>query len=285
VFPLSLWAQDPVGSGPWPAVIYSDPALPGHTIYRPRDLAGSLPVVLWGNGSCVNSNFGYREFLAQIASEGFIVMAIGPYRDSPAQREERPADPAEWPPFETRYSQLLEALDWLEQASINSSSELAGHADTGKVAVMGHSCGALQAVKAAADPRINTTLVLNSGLFPDGDQYMIRHELVRADLAKLHAPIAYFIGGETDVAWANAEQDWQDLQSLDIMAINANMDVGHGATYGMPGGGPFGAAPIAWLQYQLKDDRQAGAMFIGDQCGLCMSPDWQLRRHLVPPGN
>ncbi len=282
---VSLKAQDPTGSGPHPAINYSDPGLPTHTVYRPQTMQGRLPVILWGNGSCVNSSFGYREFLAQVASEGFIVLAIGPWRDSPAPREQRPGDPAQWPPFETHFSQLLDALDWVVGESQKSGSEFAGHVDTDKVAVMGHSCGALQAVKASADPRIATTLVLNSGLFPDGDQYMVRHELVRADLAKLHAPIAYFIGGETDVAWVNSEQDWLDLQKLDIMAVNANMDVGHGGTYSMPGGGPFGAGPLAWLKYRLQGDQEAAAMFTGANCGLCDAPDWQLRRHHLPVGN
>jgi hypothetical protein len=34
-----------------------------------------------------SSTFGYREFLAEIASHGFIVLAIGPYRDSAAARQ------------------------------------------------------------------------------------------------------------------------------------------------------------------------------------------------------
>jgi len=107
----TLQAADPVGSGPEPAIVYSDEALPTHTIYRPESLQDRYPVVLWGNGSCVNSNFGYREFLAEVASHGFIVAAIGPYRDSPAPRLPRPADPAEWPPFETHYSQMFDALE------------------------------------------------------------------------------------------------------------------------------------------------------------------------------
>lgn len=80
-------AADPTGSGPERAMVYSESSLSSHTIYRPADLKGRYPVVLWGNGSCVDSSFGYREFLAEIASHGFIVLAIGPYRDSPAPRQ------------------------------------------------------------------------------------------------------------------------------------------------------------------------------------------------------
>jgi hypothetical protein len=275
----TLQAADPTGSGPEPAIVYSDESLPTHTIYRPENLQDRYPVVLWGNGSCVNSSFGYREFLAEVASHGFIVAAIGPYRDSPAPRTPRPADPAEWPPFETHYSQMFDALEWLAGENGREGSPFHDKIAIDKVAVMGHSCGGLQSVKAGVDPRVTTVLVLNSGMMPDGDQYMVRHELERSILDEMHAPIAYFIGGETDIAYGNAEVDWQALQEIDIPAINANMDVGHGGTYSMPNGGPFGQGPLAWLKWQLKGDGPARAMFVGDECGLCKDSEWRLRRH------
>jgi hypothetical protein len=275
----ALKAADPAGSGPEPAVVYSDSALATHTIYRPGELKAEYPVVLWGNGSCVNSNFGYREFLAEIASQGFIVLAIGPHLDAPAPRQPRATDPAEWPPFETRYSQMFDGLDWITAESERQGSVFHSRVAIGKVAVMGHSCGGLQAVKASVEPRVTTVLVLNSGMMPDGDQYMIRHELERSILEDMHAPIAYFIGGESDIAYVNAEADWQDLQRQAITAVNANMDVGHGATYGQPNGGPFASGPLAWLKWQLKDDPNARDMFVGDQCGFCTSTDWRLRTH------
>jgi hypothetical protein len=275
----ALHAADPTGSGPEPAIVYSADSLPTHTIYRPEPLQGHYPVVLWGNGSCIDSNFGYREFLAEIASHGFIVLAIGPYRDSPAPRQPRPDDPAEWPPFETHFSQMFDAMEWIATENGRRGSPFEDRIAVDKVAVMGHSCGGLQSVKASTDARVSTVLVLNSGMMPDGDQYMIRHELERSVLEQMHAPIAYFIGGESDIAFVNAEADWQDLQRLDITAINANMDVGHGATYGQSNGGPFASGPLAWLKWQLKDDPDARDMFVGDECGFCNSNDWRLRRH------
>lgn len=279
-FATAALAADPTGSGPQPAIAYSAESLPTHTIYRPANLRERYPVVLWGNGSCVDSNFSYREFLAEVASHGFIVAAIGPHRDAPPPRAPRPADPAEWPPFETHYSQMLGALEWLAAENGRQDSPFRDKVAVDKVAVMGHSCGGLQAVRAAVDPRVTTALVLNSGMMPDGDQYMVRHELERSILGEMHAPIAYFIGGESDIAYANAEVDWQALQQLDIAAINANMDVGHGATYHLPNGGPFAAGPLAWLKWQLRGDAEARAMFVGDACGLCADSEWRLRRHL-----
>jgi dienelactone hydrolase len=274
-------AADPTGSGPERAMVYGERSLSSHTIYRPADLKGRYPVVLWGNGSCVNSSFGYREFLAELASHGFIVLAIGPYRDSPAPRQPRTADPAQWPPFETSYTQMLDALDWITAENRRSGSPFNGKVVVDKVAAMGHSCGGLQTVRVSTDPRITTAVVLNSGMMTDDDQYMIRHELKRAVLDQMHAPIAYFIGGETDIAYANSEMDWKELQQRKIPAVNAQMDVGHGATYSQPNGGPFVTAPLAWLQWQLKGDAKARAMFVGDNCGLCSGGAWRLRTHLL----
>ena len=74
----------PVGSGPYPAIIEGDPGVSGHTIYRPEDLSpfdqkNPLPIFARGNGACMNSNTMYAPFLAEIASHGFLVVAIGPY--------------------------------------------------------------------------------------------------------------------------------------------------------------------------------------------------------------
>ena len=274
-------AADPAGSGPEPAMVYSDEGLPTHTIYRPADLKGRYPVVLWGNGSCVNSSFGYREFLSEVASHGFIVLAVGPYRDTPAPRQQRPADPAQWPPFETSYTQMLHALDWITAENARRGSPFNGKVVADKVAAMGHSCGGLQTVKVSTNPRITTAVVLNSGMITDDDQYMIRHELKRSVLDQMHAPIAYFIGGETDIAYANSEKDWKDLQQRRIPALNAQMDVGHGATFSQPNGGPFVTGPLAWLQWHLKGDPKARAMFVGENCGFCSGTQWRLRRHLL----
>lgn len=276
---IAAHAADPAGSGPEPARVLSEPSLPTHTVYRPANLTGRYPVVLWGNGSCVNSNFGYREFLAEVASHGFIVLAIGPYRDSPAPRQQRPENPADWPPFETSHAQMLDALDWITNESRRQGSPYFGHVALDKVAAMGHSCGGLQTVRVSTDPRISTAVVLNSGMLADGDQYMVRHGLQRSILRQMHAPIAYFIGGESDIAWANAEDDWKELQALRLPAVNANMDVGHGATYHLPNGGAFASGPLAWLKWQLKSDPAARAMFVGERCGFCTDDSWKLRRH------
>ena len=80
-------AQEPgagptAGSGPYKAVMEIDPGLPAHTIYRPDDLSAldnaHLPVVVWGNGACANAGNFFAPFLTEIASYGYLVIALGP---------------------------------------------------------------------------------------------------------------------------------------------------------------------------------------------------------------
>lgn len=275
--PTLAQAPAPVGSGPFPAEIMSAPFLPSHTIYSPADLDAlgneTLPIVVWGNGACANANYNYREFLAEIASHGFLVVAIGPYRDSPARPPERSGPPEQWPAFATSTGQMIDAMNWALSMSDREDSAFAGHIETGKIAVMGHSCGGLQALEASYDSRVSTVGVLNSGIFDDGDPYLQRFSLDRSMLASLKVPVGYFIGGETDIAYPNAMKDWP---LISVPSVMANLDVGHGATYQMPGGGPFARGPLAWLKWQLKNDQDAAGEFLGENCGLCRDNDWQL---------
>ena len=211
-------AADPAGSGPERPWSTRRRCLATHTIYRPADLKGRYPVVLWGNGSCVNSSFGYREFLAEIASHGFIVLAIGPYRDSPAPRQPRTGGPGPVAAVRDQLQADARCTGLDHRREPRPGSPFNGKVVVDKVAAMGHSCGGLQTVKVSTDPRITTAVVLNSGMMTDDDQYMIRHELKRSVLDQMHAPIAYFIGGETDIAYANSETDWKELQQRKIPA-------------------------------------------------------------------
>jgi hypothetical protein len=104
----SAWAQE--GTGPYPAILEEDAGLPTHTVYRPQDLSkvqGKLPIIAWGNGACANNGLTHRNFLMEIASNGYLAVAIGP-PSAPALRQSRPAGggPA------TKSSGLLDAINW-----------------------------------------------------------------------------------------------------------------------------------------------------------------------------
>jgi hypothetical protein len=81
------------GSGPYKAVMEMDTGLPDHTIYRPEDLSAlngtNLPIVVWGNGACVNVGNAFSSFLTDISSYGYFVIALGPI----VQRDTAPVQP------------------------------------------------------------------------------------------------------------------------------------------------------------------------------------------------
>src|SRR5687768_12229462 len=69
------------GTGKYKAIMASDKSLPTHTIFRPADLGAfgeklKLPIIVWGNGACANSPWEHVNFLSEVASHGFLVVAI-----------------------------------------------------------------------------------------------------------------------------------------------------------------------------------------------------------------
>ena len=71
------------GSGPYKAIMMEEATLATHTIFRPQDISkfgqgNLLPVLVWGNGGCANSPSGHVNFLNEVASQGFLIVAIGP---------------------------------------------------------------------------------------------------------------------------------------------------------------------------------------------------------------
>ena len=86
------------GSGPFKAIVVSEESLPDFTVYRPEKLLesagtdGTLPIIIFGNGGCANSSLGHERFLTDLASYGYVIVAIGPFQESrPAPAGQRPA--------------------------------------------------------------------------------------------------------------------------------------------------------------------------------------------------
>lgn len=275
------------GGGPYPAEMTTDSRLPGHTIYRPRDLAevagdDKLPVIAWGNGACANYGNRFRYFLTEIASRGYLILAIGPV--GPAWLEwntQLPGDPSVRPedrPAPSHASQLIDAIDWATAENARPGSEYFGRLDLERVAVMGMSCGGLQAIAAAADSRVRTLVVWNSGTFPEGTRPLAgTGEATKASLAALHTPVAYISGDESDIAFENANADYAAINTVPVFR-GWQKGVGHSGTYREPAGGAFTAVAVAWLDWQLRGDARAGAMFMGDACTLCRDDSWVVMR-------
>ena len=300
--PAPYQGPPPPGSGPYPAVIEGDPGIPGHTVYRPEDLspfnkANPLPVAAWGNGGCANSNSFYVPFLAELASRGFLVVAIGPYTPEPKPKSEGMGGGMGGG---TKSAQLLEALDWATAENKRSGSKYYGKVDPSKFAVFGHSCGGLQALEVAPDPRVSTVLVMDSGVVTPGAMPKIGAPKEGAPkegapkpkvlggamavgkdiLQKLHQPVIYINGGETDIAYANGMDDFEKIDRVPVAMTN--FDVGHGGTYAQPNGGEFAKVAVGWLQWQLKGDKTAAKIFIGPDCGLCKDTEWKYEKKKIP---
>lgn len=257
------------GTGPYRAVATEDPTLPGMTIFRPLELSPfgadrMLPILLWGNGACANTTQEHKNFLNEIASHGYLILAIGlldeiEHRGEGSRRL-------------TRSSQLLEALDWIVMENQRRESIFSGKVDPELVASMGMSCGGLQAIEISGDPRISTTVVCNSGVLPEPSPMRGMPPLSKNHLKKLHAPVLYLMGGPSDIAYKNAMDDFSRVDHIPI--VMTNLDVGHAGTYMHPHGGEYTPVALAWLDWQLKGRKDASTMFLGKDSKLGKDPRW-----------
>jgi dienelactone hydrolase len=191
------------GTGKYPAKRTTDPSLGDHTIYAPITPPPAdvkLPVLIFGNGGCGNTGSAFTNLLTEIASHGYFVIANG----APA------SNAAGGPMGDISFSsivsgllgsgaatksssikQMTDAVDWV----VKGEAAKYGNIDTTKIAASGQSCGGLQAYSASYhDDRIKQTIMFNSGVIDDNKVPLLK---------ELKSPVAYFIGGPHDIAYAN----------------------------------------------------------------------------------
>lgn len=263
------------GTGAYSAIMYTDSSLPTHTVFRPKDLSvfgkkNKLPIIAWGNGACANSPWEHVNFLSEVASHGFLVIAIGPMPKEGERGNGRSTS-----------SQLLDAIDWAVVQNSDKSSAFYKKIDTEKIAVSGMSCGGLQTLEVAPDPRITTAVVCNSGILKNpGSGMPGMPNLPKEQLEKLHTPTLYLLGGESDIAYENGMDDYNRINHVPVFV--GNMDVGHGGTYGQPHGGEFAKVATAWYKWQLKGDKKAGKLFTGNPCQLSKLDIWTVEKKNLP---
>ena len=274
-------------TGPYRVVVEHDPKLATHTIYRPSQLSMDKHAVLvWGEGGCAKNGLMFPEYLSEIASHGFVVVADGP----PVARAAggpngpgpgaggsppgggRPPNPADM----VNGTALVAAMDWLETESTDSDSRFYKKVDLDRVAAMGMSCGGLMSYGASNDPRVATVGIWNSGLFED--------ESNAAIYAGIHGSVIVVTGGESDVAYANGKRDFEVMPARTPVFYGVHPSVGHGGTYNQDNGGPFGVAAVAWLKWQLQGDTSAAGRgyFVGDDCGICNDANWRVDSRSLP---
>lgn len=123
-------------------------------------------------------------------------------------------------------TQLLDAIDWAIAQNSDPSSPLYNKIDISKIAISGMSCGGLQTLEVAPDPRVTTAIICNSGIIGGGGGMPGMPALTKDHLQKLHTPTLYLLGGESDIAYGNGMDDYERINHVPVFV--ANMDVGHG---------------------------------------------------------
>lgn len=278
---------DAPGTGPYAAIKEEIPALPRHVLYRPADpgTLGSrkLGVIAWGNGGCSDDAASSRFHLLELASHGYLVLASGRILSGPGAppRETRPAPaPGQAQVVRTRAADLTAAIDWALAENQRAGSPWRGRIDPSLVAASGFSCGGLQALRIAGDPRLKTLVLHNTGVLNAGPSDVPGMDVSKDALQDIHTPVIYILGGEPDMAYPNGMDDFQRIDKHPVAA--ANLPVGHGGTFSQPNGGAAAQVAVAWLEWQLRGDQKAAAWFLGEDCNLCRDPQWSLQRRNFP---
>ena len=265
-------AQATSGSGPYPAQMITDPSFPGHTLFVPKSpLNGTVPFIAWGNGACVTNPSSYKNFLIEIASYGYIIAADGSPTGSSGTN------------VQSKVQDMRDSLDW----ALKGGAAKYGTIDPARVATAGHSCGGLEAMSVAYhDDRVKRIAMFDIAIFQDDRRYL---------LAEIKVPVAYFIGGKSDMGYpsvsdgqkcirvslrANANNYLQSAKDYALLnaglpALRANLDTGHGGTYGATNGGKFGKAAVAYFEWQFRNDTKAKAVILDPKSpGSLVSDNW-----------
>ncbi|MDE2403565.1 MAG: hypothetical protein KGM17_02475 [Sphingomonadales bacterium] len=277
------------GTGPYPAIMETDPGLPDHVVYRPSRIAAlgqrKLGVLVWGNGGCREDGASARLHLLEIASHGYVAIAPGRVLSGPTATERRverqPGADGRLPPVATTAEDVRAGLTWALRENRRKGSRYFGRVDPALTAVAGHSCGGLQALQVAGDKRIHAVLIHNSGVFADGSNPIQGLTVDKSLLKTLHTPVVYFLGGPTDVAFPNGSDDFRRIDH--VPAVLVNLPVGHGGTFFRANGGAVAAAAVDWLDWQLRGDKVAGRTFTGANCRLCggAGTGWTIERKRI----
>lgn len=256
---------DEGGSGPYKAIAATEKSLADYVVYRPENLSqaakreGSLPVVVFANGGCNDTSLPFENMLSEIASHGYVVIALGAMQRS---LDDRPLQKA-------GNEMMIDALDWIKAQAATEQSDYYQRVSLERVASAGQSCGGAQVLATASDPRFTTYLMFNSGI---GDMTMA--EASRHSLADLHAPVIYLVGGETDVATENAVLDYERIEHVPVVFAN-HLTAGHSGTFEEANGGSFATLAIQWLDWHLKGRDDQAQVFTEHK--PAEFPEWRVQ--------
>jgi len=285
-------------TGRFSVVVEHDPGLATHTIYRPSELSmDKHPVLVWGEGGCANNGLMFPEYLSEIASHGFVIVADGPPRalgagaggpNGPAARGGGAAPGGAGAPAAPGGRAAPGAgADGPAgpgagaRAGVLTGGARGGAGGPGRGMVNGTDLVAaidwLEAQASDRDSRfydkVDVARVAAMGMSCGGlMSYGASNDprvatvgiwnsgLFEADpelYGKIHGSVIIVTGGESDIAYANGKRDFEVLPESIPVFYGVYPSVGHGGTYNQDNGGPYGVAAVAWLKWQLMDDTSA----------------------------
>lgn len=254
---------DKGSSGAYSAIAVTEKTLPDFVVYRPENLKKAvekhdrLPVLIWANGGCMDSSIHQERILSEIASHGYVVVAIGKLQMTVEEREHLP----------TPDDEMLKGLNWISKQAKTKGSDYYKSVNLDKIAAGGHSCGGAQTFRIADDSRIKTYMILNAGM---GEMEMAGAS--SKSLQNLHAPTIFMIGGESDIAYKNAVLDYNRINHVPVVFAN-HLTAGHTATFSEQYGGSFGQMSVDWLDWQFKSKDHSNIFLKND---LTKYPGWTI---------
>jgi dienelactone hydrolase len=309
---LEEWAKMPDldGTGPFATTYEEVSSTVPFVVYRPKDVPAAagrrkLGVYIWGNGGCSGDSVREARFhLTEIASHGYVAIAPGKLLSGPRapkmSDQEREKIGGE---NRATAAKMIAALDWIMAENARKGSPYAGAIDPARVTVAGNSCGGLIAMTAAQDPRVKAIIMTNSGLFAAGNApgrggragggqpaagappaaapqaAAAALPSNKEDLAKLHTPVLYIVGGPEDTAEANALDDFKKIDHVPVF-LATQPGAGHIGTFHEPRGEDT-KLEMDWMKWQFDNDHAAARTFVGPDCTLCTDYRWVVYRKRI----
>ncbi|HDZ57342.1 MAG TPA: alpha/beta hydrolase [Pseudomonas xinjiangensis] len=223
---------------------------PDCRVYRPRTLGEDglqHPIIIWGNGTG-GTPTTYSGLLEHWASHGFVVAAA---RTSNAGSGE----------------EMIDCLDYLVEQNGRSSGTYAGNLNVNRVGSSGHSQGGGGSIMAGQDSRITATAPFQPyilGLGHDTDSQDNQNGPMFLMTGSSDTLAGSALNGAPTFRRANVPVFWGELQGA-----------GHFEPVG--DAGDFRGPSTAWYRYHLMGDQNAVSVFVGSNCELCTSRDWEVQ--------
>lgn len=252
--------RDQGGSGKYLSAAFTEKGMEGYSIIRPVNLESAvksegrkLPVLVYGNGACSGSGWGYERMLFYFASNGYICVEIGEMEMDDSDRDDGGSNEG----------QMRDALNWFATQSATKTSPYYNLVDANNMCTSGHSCGGAQAIANCGNTHVKTVVICNAGM--GGENGLWMGGAGPQTLKELRGPILYMTGGPDDVAYGNAEGDYNWISWKPCVRAVLR-SAGHGGTYWDPDGGQFGHLMLKWMDWQMKG-KDASSIFIDGKLG------------------